>query len=168
MPEPKTKGRVITRLNTERRRLEKNLAVLAPEQISQPDAVGKYAIKDVLAHLAEWESFMPDWVEAARRGEDVQEPDWKKIDDLNEHIYQNHKGQSLDEVLAYFRNTHRAFMAMAEAMPEDEMLTPGRYAFLGGGAIWDWLNAYAAHDLWGKKHIIRWIKELQKDTETHA
>lgn len=155
MPEPKTKTRVITRLHTERRRLEANLSKLTPEQIIQPDVVGKFSIKDVLAHLAEWESFMPGWVEASRRGENIAEPNWKETDILNEQIYQKHKDKSLDEVLAFFRDTHQHFMAMAEAMPEDEMLTPARYTFLGGGAIWDWLSAYAAHDLWGKKHVIK-------------
>ncbi len=75
------------------------------------------------------------------------------IDELNERIYQNHKDQPLNEVLAYFRNIHSQFMAMAEAMPEEEMLTPERYAFLGGGSIWDWLNAHAAQDLWGTMKI---------------
>jgi hypothetical protein len=158
MPEPKTKYRVIQRLHAERRRLEANLARLTPEQLVQPDVVGKYSIKDVLAHLAEWESFMPAWVNNARRGESAESPDWKKLDQLNERIYQNHKDQPLDEVLAYIRETHRQFMDMVEAMPDDEMLAPECYAFLGGGAIWDWLSAYASHDLWGKNQIRKWMK----------
>lgn len=162
MPEPKTKPAILKRLHTERRRLEASLATLTPEQMLQPDAIGKYSIKDVLAHLAEWESFMPDWVEASRRGEIFEGPDFKKTDELNERIYQKLKDRPLDEVLAYFRSIHREFMVMAEAMPEDEMLAPGRYAFLGGGSIWDWFNAYAAHDLWGKTKIRKWMK-VSKD-----
>jgi len=165
MPQPKTKTSIITRLNSERRRLESNLLRLTPEQIGQPDVVGKYSIKDVLAHLAEWESFMPAWVEASRRGADIAEPDWKKVDDLNEGIYQKYREQSLEAILAYFHATHRRFMEMVEAMPEDEMLTPRRYTFLGGGAIWDWLNAYAAHDLWGKKHIIKWARQQEENAQ---
>jgi hypothetical protein len=163
MPLARTKPEIIKRLTAERRRLEANLAKLTPAQIVQPDAVGKSSIKDVLAHLAEWESFMPGWVEASRSGENIAEPNWKENDLLNEQIYQKHKGKSLDEVLAFFRDTHRTFMALVEAMPEEEMLTPARYTFLGQGAIWDWLNAYAAHDMWGKKHILNRIKELAQN-----
>jgi hypothetical protein len=124
----------------------------------QPGAVGEWSVKDVLAHLAEWESYMPVWVDTARRGETVEPPNWKELDDLNERVYQAHKDQPLDEVLAYFRETHCQFMHMVETMPEDEMITPGRYPFTGKGAIWDWLNAYAAHDLWAKTEIRKWVK----------
>jgi hypothetical protein len=161
MPVARTKTAIIKRLTAERRRLEANLAKLTPGQIIQPDVVGKSSIKDVLAHLAEWESFMPGWVEASRRGENIPEPNWKEVDQINEQIYQKHKDKSLDEVLAFFRGTHAQFMALVEAMPDDELLTPARYTFLGRGAIWDWLNAYAAHDLWGKKHILKRIKDVQ-------
>jgi hypothetical protein len=160
MPLARTKPEIVKRLNAERRRLEANLAKLTPAQIVQPETAGKSSIKDILAHLAEWESFMPNWVEASRRGENIPEPDWKKTDVLNDQIYQKYQDHSLDEVLAYFRKIHRQFMVLVETMPEDEMLTPARYTFLGKGAIWDWLNAYAAHDMWGKKHVLKQIKEL--------
>ncbi len=160
MPIARTKPGIIQRLNAERRRLENNLAKLTPEQIVQSDVLWKYSIKDVLAHLAEWESFLPGWLEPSRRGESVPEPNWKLIEAINEKIYQKHKDKSLEEVLEFFRATHCQFMALVEAMPEDEMLTPARYTFLGKGALWDWLNSYAAHDLWGKKHILKRIKEV--------
>jgi len=51
-------------------------------------------------------------------------------------------------------------MAMVEAMPEDEMLTPGRYAFTGKGALYSWLSGFAAHDVWGKTKIREWMKAL--------
>jgi hypothetical protein len=154
----RTKPEIIKRLHAERRRLEANLATLTPDQMCQPGAVGTWSFKDVLAHLAEWEAHMPVWVGAARHGETVEQPDWKNLDGFNDRLYQRHKDQSLDEVLAYFNETHHQFMEMAEAMPEEEMLTPSYYPFTGKGAIWDWLNAYAAHDMWGKDEIRTWIK----------
>ena len=158
MAQQRTKTFIIERFHTERRRLERNLSSLTPEQMLQPGVAGKYSVKDVLAHLAEWESFLPDWLEPSRQGEDVATPDWSKVDELNEKIYQKHKDKTSDEVLAYFRDTHTQFMSLVEAMPEDEMLTPALYTFLGGGALWDWLNAYAAHDLWGKRQIRKWLR----------
>jgi hypothetical protein len=43
-------------------------------------------------------------------------------------------------------------------MPEDEMLAPGRYRFLGKGTIHLWLGLYASHDAWAKKQIRAWRK----------
>ncbi len=49
-------------------------------------------------------------------------------------------------------------MAMVEGMPDDELLTRGRYAFLGQDTIYKWLGAYANHDLWGKTALRKWLK----------
>ncbi len=64
-----------------------------------------------------------------------------------------HCDQSLEDVLAYFRETHQAYMKMVESMPDDELLEPGRYAFIGKGMVYTWLALYAGHDRWAKKHI---------------
>jgi hypothetical protein len=162
MPQPKTKARILKRLETERRRLEQNLAGLSPAAMLEPGVVGQWSVKDVLAHLADWEARMPVWIEAARRGGPVETPEpgltWKQIHTVNRRIYEAHRDQPPEKVLDYFRSTHRRFMAMAESMPEDEMLAPGRYAFTGKGAVYDWLSGYAAHDLWGKTKIRAWMK----------
>lgn len=158
----KSKAQMIARLRTERRRLEANLAVLTSDEIVQPNTVGVWSIKDVLAHLAEWESRMSGWVEAARRGKEVQVPDanytWKQLHLFNEFIYQKHRDRSLEDVLVYFRETHEQFMEWVLAQPEEELMACGRYAFLGKGCIYDWLNAYAAHDMWGKNEIRGLVK----------
>jgi hypothetical protein len=162
MPQPKSKAQIVKRLQAERRRLEQNLAGLTADEMLLPGAVGPWSVKDVLAHLADWEARMPGWVAASRRGETVQTPEpgltWKQVDAVNQRIYERHRDRPLDEVLAYFRETHDEFMAMVETMPEEEMLERGRYAFTGGSAVYDWLTAYAAHDLWGKTKLRAWIK----------
>jgi hypothetical protein len=166
MSKPKNKATVIKRLHAERRRLEANLARLSREDILRPNTVGQWSFKDVLAHLAHWEAFLPDWIAVSRRGEKVEVPapglTWKDVHTLNQRIYEAHRDQSLDDVLEYFRDTHIRFMALAEALTDEETLTPRFYAFTGGGSLYDWLNAYAAHDLWGKSKIRQWLKAQEK------
>ncbi len=162
MPEEKNKTQIITRLQTERRRLDKVISRLSREEMLHAQVVGEWTIKDVLAHLADWEAHMLVWVAAGRSGDPVEHPDpgltWKQLDEFNQRVYAAHCDQPLDEVLAYYHSAHEQFMAMVEAMPEDEMLKPGCYAFLGKSAVYDWLKQYAAHDLWGKTHILKWMK----------
>lgn len=162
MPPEKTKKRMTQMLNTERQRLEQNLATLTPENMLLPGVVGKWSVKDILAHLADWEAHMPVWMDAARSGDLVAEIEpglnWKQFDEFNQRIFERHKDRTLIDVLAYFRSTHQEFMQMVEDMSEEEMLERGRYPFIGKGAVHDWLSAYAGHDRWAKTHIRKWIK----------
>jgi hypothetical protein len=162
MPPTRSKTEIIKRLQTERKRLEQTIAMLDSADMLRVGVVGRSSVKDVLAHLADWEARMPVWIAAARSGQAVESPDpglsWRQIKILNERIYQAHRQQSLNQVLEYMRAAHHNFMQMVETMPEDEMLTPGRYAFISNGAVYDWLKAYANHDLWGKRKIREWMK----------
>jgi hypothetical protein len=109
---------------------------------------------------------MPVWLAAARRSEVVETPapglTWRQLDVLNQRIYEAHRNQSLDEVLEYFRTTHTHFVDMVEARPEEEMMEHGRYSFIGKGAVYNWLGGYAAHDIWGKTQIRKWMKSHQR------
>jgi hypothetical protein len=165
MAQPESKFLMIERLRTERHRLEQNLEGLSREEMAQPDVVGEWSVKDVLAHLADWEAHMPVWMEATRRGEAVAEIEsglnWKQFNEFNQRIYARHRDQSLEEVLDYFHTIHEQFMTMVEAMPEDEMLARGRYKFIGTGAVYNWLGAYANHDRWAKTKIRAWRKKTK-------
>ncbi len=49
-------------------------------------------------------------------------------------------------------------MALVEAMPDEELLTRGRYAFLGKSTLCRWLGGYANHDRWGRTVMRKWLK----------
>ncbi|MDE3090017.1 MAG: ClbS/DfsB family four-helix bundle protein, partial [Chloroflexota bacterium] len=84
MPQPKSKAQIMKRLQTERKRLEQNLTCLSRDEMLQPGVVGESSVKDVLAHLADWEARMPVWIQAARSGDRVESPEpglsWKQLD----------------------------------------------------------------------------------------
>ena len=158
----KTKSLVLEMLASERRRLEQNLSGLTPVEMVLPGVVGSWSVKDVLAHLADWEAHMPVWIEAARAGDPVAEIEeglkWGEFEAFNQRIYARHCNQTLEEVLAYFHEVHRQFMQMVEEMPEEEILQRGRYGFIGKGAVYNWLSQYASHDRWAKTKIRKWMK----------
>ena len=165
MPSPRTKTQILKRLTNERKLLEEEFATLTPEQMVQPGVVGEWSVKDVLAHLADWEAHMPIWIEAARRGDPVVEIEpglsWRQFHEFNQRIFERHRNQSLVEVLKTFRGIHLQFMEMVENMPETEMFAPGRYGFVGKGTIYTWLSHYASHDSWARKKIRGWLTEKE-------
>ena len=69
MPRPTTKDQLLSDIYKERQALEQFLATLSPEQMTLEGIVGFWAVKDVLAHLLEWEQMVLGWYGAGLRGE---------------------------------------------------------------------------------------------------
>jgi hypothetical protein len=67
MPRPHTKTQLITETQQEYDALESFLAALTPEQLVQPEALGEWSPKDVLAHLYEWQQMFLRWARTGMR-----------------------------------------------------------------------------------------------------
>lgn len=92
-------------------RLESLLAKFSPAMMLQPERIGKWSIKDTLAHITAHQQRMLDWMEVRLRGEIPVQPQPYAMPDeplsiLNEQIYQQQRHQSLDEVLRNFDQLH--------------------------------------------------------------
>jgi hypothetical protein len=114
---------------------------------------------------------MLTWIAAARQDDPVAHPDhvlpWKQLDSFNQRIYEIHRGKLLDVVLEYFHEIHNQFMAMIKIMSEEELLTPGVYAFIDKDSVYAWLDKYADHDRWGRTHIVKWLETGKKNVNEH-
>jgi len=172
MPKLISKAQAIDKLEAERRRLEQNLAKLNQEDMLQPGVVGEWSVKDVLAHLADWEQRFLDWYVADQRGEVPHPPapglTWKRqdLDTLNQQIFEKHHDRPLPEILAEFRDTHERLIATVQVMSEEEIATPGRFAWIGKAALFSWLTGYANHDLWAKTKVREWIKAHRQSKDS--
>src|SRR5688500_1185442 len=107
MPKPTTKNQIIEAAQKERAALEQFLAEITPKQMIQPNLIGKWAVKDVLAHLVEWEGMVMKWYEAGRNGKTPAVPseeyNWSQLPQLNHAIYLKHRDKALPEILKMFK-----------------------------------------------------------------
>jgi hypothetical protein len=157
------KQALLERIATERRQLEKNLAALDIEEMVIPGVIGEWSVKDILAHLLDWEQRFLGWYEAGRRGEVPAIPapgiGWRELDRLNQEIYEKYQDWPLTHVLAAFQESYQQVLAAVQAMPEAEIFTVGRYAWLGEGKLVSYILANtASHYRWAKQQIRRWMK----------
>ena len=159
----KTKADILAKVETQRRRLNQNLDRINPEQMEEPGVVGVWSVKDLLAHLAEWEAMCVGWILAVRRGETPQVPapgvTFRNLAPLNQAIYEKHKGRSLIEVLDFFHSAHEQFNEVLEGMTEEEFIEAGHFPFTGNRGLYTWISSFAAHDAWGKNEIRAWMKK---------
>jgi hypothetical protein len=157
------KGIILERIQTERRRLQENLATLSDEQTEVAGVVGAWSVKDLLAHLADWEQRFLGWYEAGLRGEVPETPApgirWEELDVLNQQIYERHRDRAWEEVWRDFCASYEQVLATVEGIPEEDMFTVGRYAWLGEGNLVGYILANTAnHDRWAKDQIRDWLK----------
>jgi uncharacterized protein (TIGR03083 family) len=143
MPEPTTKEGLLQEIHAEREALEKFLAGLAPEQMVQPGALGEWSVKDMLAHLAEWEQLLLVWYNAGLRGEVPPLPavgyHWDQMDDLNQVIFEKYRDWTLEDMQAYFQDSYRQTLEAVRAMTEEELFTPGRYRWTKQNTLADYV-----------------------------
>ena len=160
MPRPTTKAQILSESRKEHDALEQLLATLTPGQMMQPGIVGEWSAKDVLAHLTEWEQMVLGWYYAGQAGETPALPapgfKWSELPALNQVIYEKHRDRPLPDVLEEFRTAYRQIMAWVESLSEEELFTPGRYA-------WARTNALASYAISCTSSHYRWAKsELRK------
>ncbi|MBN1978425.1 MAG: ClbS/DfsB family four-helix bundle protein [Anaerolineae bacterium] len=163
MPRPTSKIDLLVAIDKERGALEALLETLTPAQMVEPDVVGAWSVKDVLAHLIEWEQMCLGWYRAGLRGEtpDLPAPGykWNQTPELNQAIYEKHRDRALDDVLAQFGASHQEILGAIRELPNEELFTTGRYAWTGKNTMGTYfVSATSSHYLWARKEIRKGLR----------
>jgi hypothetical protein len=120
--------------------------VLSPLDETQMTAVGvsgDWSIKDILAHLTAWQKCLLTDMQDATSGDEpatsAMNITGEEMDRLNEQFYQGNKARPLNEVLADFHSTHSQLLATVQAMSEEDLLDPDRFAWTDGKPLWQFV-----------------------------
>src|SRR5512134_1870441 len=102
---------LLAEIRVERAALDQTLALLTPRQMTMPGVTrGGWAVKDVLAHLVEWQQMNLNWYAAGLKGEKPAIPapgfTLRELPRLNAMIYRKHHRRSLQAVLRDYRSYH--------------------------------------------------------------
>lgn len=163
MPKAATKAQLLSNSLKEYEALENLLRPLTPAQMTQAPAPGEWSVKDILAHLYEWQQMFFRWYESGLRGEKPTVPaegyKWSQLPALNQHIYETYRDLPLDKALQLLRQSHQKTMELAESLPEAELFERGRYAWMNQNTLAAYLHANtAAHYLWARGEIRKRVK----------
>jgi hypothetical protein len=136
MPRSFTKVQLLEDARRERAALEKLLEKLSPEEMVQSATLGDWSLKDVLAHLIEWE-----------------------LPALNQHIYEKYRDRPLAEILEQFHSSYQQVLASIQGLPEEILFTRGYYSWSGNNALAAYFHSCtAAHYLWARKEVQKKVK----------
>ena len=153
-----TKEELLGSIRKTREQLERKFSGLTPEQMVFPGSMGDWSVKDILAHLVDWEQRFIGWYQAGLRGEVPATPEpgmtWRELPILNQKGYERHKGDSLDDVLSQYENSYKEILAIIEGMSNQEIFEPGYYQWTGDSSLLPWIAANtSSHYNWARRNI---------------
>jgi hypothetical protein len=165
MSRPMNKSQLLAAAHKEEQMLEKLLAGMTPEQLTQAAPPAGWAIKDILAHLYEWHQMFFTWYETGLHGGIPAVPaagyKWSQLPALNQHIFEKYCQLSPEQTLAMFHESHQKTIRFIEDLPEKDLITPGLYKWMNQNTLMAYLNSItAAHYVWA-------IKDIRKILQGH-
>ncbi len=135
-----TKDDLLAAIEAERRYWDALVAVVTDAGLmDQPGANnGPWTFKEMAAHLNAWRGITVARLEAAQRGGGPPAHPWpdgmteeRETDAINAWFMARDKDRPAVDVLAETQTQFDALRAAVAAMPADDLLTPGRFAWLG-------------------------------------
>lgn len=115
-----TSQELLALMAASRTRLLAAIEGLTPDDMLQPGAVDDWSVKDVLAHIAAWQSRLVRLLFQLSRNQKAQ-TDRRTLDEINAEIYARQKDRALDLVLADFHGVYEQ-VRLRVAQLDDEAL----------------------------------------------
>ena len=163
------KAELLLEIGRERQALDDVLAGLSPRLMTKSGVTrGGWSVKDVLAHLVEWQRMNLDWYAAGLRGEKPAMPapgyTLRDLPRLNAMIYRKHHRRSLRAVVTDYHSYHDRVVELIRRLPDADLVTLGRFSWTGPSwTLSDYLRAStAAHYLWARTRIRRWQRAQER------
>ena len=143
------KASILKAIRTEHEKLEGALAQIGEDQMLQPSFEGGWSAKDLLAHITFWEQRTLNRIKAGLR----QSPPPKisgSVDAINARVFEENRDRPLSDVLRDFHQSYQDFVEQAEALTDEDLTDPHRFAWTRGKPLRGWLKAdgyyhYAEH-----------------------
>lgn len=167
MARPQTKQELYEMIEFEREKLLQAIDSLTDQQMEISGACEAWSVKDILSHLTDWEQRGLRWYGAGLKGEVVKTPDenynWRQLPALNHEIYLKYKDKDLADVRQDFQASFEEMMAAIDGMTEEELFSPGFYAWTGNSLLRDYVNANtASHYRWAVRLIKKFTRLMNQ------
>ncbi len=166
------KTQIMATLREEFERWEELLAGLSEEQITTPLVPSEWSVKDEMAHLKTWQQRSIARLEAGRLDREPEFPQWlagvdpeaDDVDRLNAWIYNTNREKPWPEVHREWREGYLRFLELGQAIPEEDLLAAGRYAWMEGEPLSLILLSSHEHHAEHLETLLAWLRQHGRPT----
>ena len=161
--EPKTKAELLQFVQDGRIQLTTLIDQIPEKRMLEKGVETDWSIKDILAHITAWEAKMCA-VFAEIQVSDAP-PDWpatnEAVDELNASFYADNQNKRLAQVLVEFAASYPEAVAATEAMSEDNLFNPDRFAWRAERPLWYIVAGNTFGHYWDHiPNIEAWMKKI--------
>ena len=157
-----SKAQLLKDIQTQRRRLENNLAKLSANELIEPGVTGSWSVKDLLAHLSAWEQLFLHWCSSGEGAPACEIPpvgmSRHAMAVLNEAIFERNRDRPLEDVLADFTASFLQIQTAIQDISEEDLFAYGRFAWTGNLTLADYAAGNTCnHYAWANAQIRKWV-----------
>ena len=170
-----SKRDLVDRIQQEYRELCLRLDRIPESRAYAPGVWGDgWNVRDLIAHLAEWQRMLLGWYDGGRDGGMPAMPargyKWSETPALNRVIQERFTNSSIDEVRADLDDGYRRILSLAEALSQTRLLKPGQFRWTGTTSLAAYIGANSAsHYRFAIRVIRRWsAQELEAGASRDA
>ncbi|MEZ4667590.1 MAG: ClbS/DfsB family four-helix bundle protein [Anaerolineae bacterium] len=171
MARPKTKTDLLAAMQQEHDALEQLIESIPQGQLANvSETIEQWTVKDILAHVTEWEQMCLGWYQVGLRDEVPPMPaegfKWNQIPALNQQIYERYRLQPIEDILESFNDSYKQMHKTVKEISEEEMFTPQVYKWTRKNAMGTYfVSATSSHYGWAQKEI---KKRLKSQTSSYT
>ena len=129
---------------------------LSEEELTREGPVGKWSVKDVMAHIGHWEQVCLEEFEAHLRGERTGK-DYRDVLALNDQWEAGLQALSLQQVIDLFETTHYRLFGLLSSLRPDQW--SGYIRIWVPGATWHHFEEHSEHIRTWRELVLNSIKE---------
>jgi hypothetical protein len=153
-----TKAELLESIRTTRAQLNKKFSKLTQNQMVWPGSMDHWSVKDILAHLVDWEQRFIAWYKAGLIGDMPETPapgySWRELPKLNQVGYELHQDDSLEDVLREYEKSHWEIVKLVQGMSEQEIFEVKYYPWTRESPLLVWIAANtSSHYNWARRNI---------------
>ena len=139
-----TKDELLGEIEREWEALQAAIDGLTDSQMTRMPVVGEWTVKDLLAHIAVWQSRLVTNLYKVERGVPPADVDLTpaQVDRLNAQFYQEQKGRPLERVLEDLYDVHLALVNRLDGFSDVLLSDPKKFKWMEGKP----LSAFVAED----------------------
>jgi uncharacterized damage-inducible protein DinB/predicted RNase H-like HicB family nuclease len=141
-----SKGALMAVLAAAREELLRAAALVAPEERVSRPICGKWTLKDLVGHMADWERVGVEGLRCMAAGRPPQVEHIESIDAWNQAHYEARRDQPWEGVWADLHAAREAMVDVLRDMRQDDLARSFAFPWGPDGTPYQWVGVYVNHD----------------------